>query len=123
MWKVGEVNMTLTELKNAIDTALQFERNTDNIDVVITTVLPYITYGQRPCMDVRYVGMGFDWESGQFRIEPEEKLMCVKHDTPQPVMEWHENYHCPKCEHMLSGKRKNKDIRYCSKCGQAVKWE
>ena len=117
------MGMTLTELKNAIDTALQFERNPDNIDVVITTVLPYMTCGQRPCMDVRYVGMGFDWEHGQFRIEPKEKLMAIKHDEPQMVMEYRGNYHCPKCEYMISQRKKLDAIRFCGKCGQAVKWE
>lgn len=115
--------MKLTELISSINSALQFEKHPENIEVVISTKVPFITCGQSPCTGVKYVGMGFDWEHGQFRIEPEEKLMCVKHDVPQPVMEWRENYHCPKCEHMLSGKRKNKDIRYCSKCGQAVKWD
>ena len=113
--------MSLTELKNIIETAMKFEKDPDNINVVISTELPYITCGQRPCVYVKYAGIGFDWEAGQFRIEPEEKLMAVKHDVPQLVMEWRGNYHCPKCEYMLSG-RKNTDVRFCSRCGQAVKW-
>ena len=116
--------MKLLELINAINTTLQFEhRKPEDIDVVITTELPFMTCGQRPCTGVKFVGMGFDWEAGQFRITPDDKLMAVKHDVPQLVVEWRENYHCPKCEHMLSKKRKNTDIRFCSKCGQEVKWE
>ena len=115
--------MKLTQLASAVNSALEHERRPEEINVVITTALPYITCGQLPCADVRCAGMGFDWEAGQFRITPAEALMAVKHDVPQRVIERHENYHCPKCEHMLSGKRKNKDIRYCSKCGQAVKWD
>lgn len=115
--------MTLMELKNAIDTALRFERNPENVDVVITIQLPFITCGQRPCMDVKYAGMGFDWEQCQFRIEPSEKLMAIKHDEPQIVMEWRGNFHCPKCEYMISKGRKADAIQFCSKCGQAVKWE
>ena len=114
--------MTLKELKNAVDTAMQFERNPENVDVVISTTLPYSTCGQRPCTYVRYVGMGFDWEQGQFRIEPKEKLMEIKHDVPQMVMEWMGNFHCPKCEYMISKGRKA-DAMFCAKCGQAVKWE
>ena len=123
MKKGSEVRMTLRELKNAIDTALQFEKNPENIDVVITTKLPFATCGQRPCVGVRHVGIGFDWEQGQFRIEPKEKLMAVKHDAPQKVMEWNGNYHCPKCEYMISKGRRANVIKFCSKCGQAVKWE
>ena len=52
--------MTLNELKSAVDTALQYERHTENVDVVITTKLPYATCGQLPCAGVKYVGMGFD---------------------------------------------------------------
>lgn len=64
-----------------------------------------------------WIGFGCD-------ITPDEKLMAVKHDAPQPVIEWNGNYHCPKCEYMLSKNRKKKtDIRFCSKCGQEVKWD
>lgn len=116
--------MKLIGLINAINTTLQIERRKpEDIDVVITTELPYITCVQRPCTGVRCVCMGFDWEAGQFRITPEDKLMAVKHNVPQMVMEWRESYHCPKCEHMLSTKKKKNDIRFCSRCGQAVKWE
>lgn len=114
--------MTLKELKTAIDAALRFEHNPENINVVISTELPYITCGQRPGVEVRYAGMGFDWEAGQFRIEPKEKVMAVKHDVPQTVIEWEGNYHCPKCEYRLSRSR-NRNIRFCSKCGQAVKFD
>ena len=115
--------MNLLSLINAISSALQVEkRKPEDIDVVITTELPYMTCGQRPCTGVHYACMGFDWEAGQFRITPEDKLIAVKHDVPQQVREWNNNYHCPKCEHMLA-KRKNKSIRFCSNCGQAVKWE
>lgn len=115
--------MTFAELKNAIDTALRFEKNPDNIDVVITTKLPFATCGQRPCVDVKYAGMGFDFEARQFRIEPKEKLMSIKYDVPQMVKEHRGNYHCPKCEYTISKGKKNYDVSFCSRCGQAVKWE
>lgn len=115
--------MHLIDLINAINETLKVEkRHPKDIEVVITTQLPYITCGQLPCVGVRCVGMGFDWEAGQFRITPEDELMAVKHDVPQKVMEWQGNYHCPKCEHMLSKGVKKTDIRFCSKCGRAVKW-
>ena len=115
--------MKLTELFNAINLAFTHESQPETVEVVISTKLPYITCGQKPCTGVKYASMGFDWEAGQFRITPEEDLICVKHDAPQTVKEWRENYYCPKCEYILSKKKKDTDIRYCSKCGQAVKWE
>ena len=33
--------------------------------------------GGRPYEKVQSVGLGFDWKAGQFRIEPENKLMEV----------------------------------------------
>lgn len=114
--------MKLTELANAIDLTLKFERRPENIDVVITTKLPYATCGQCPCTGVSAVGMGFDWEAGQFRITPQEDLMCVKHDVPRRVIDNLDMYYCPKCQRSL-GARKNTDIRFCSRCGQEVKWD
>lgn len=32
-------------------------------------------------------------------------------------------YHCPSCNRNLSRTHMNKDIHFCSSCGQAVKWE
>lgn len=115
------MGMKLNELKSAVDMALQYERHPENVEVVITTKLPYATCGQLPCAGVKYVGMGFDWEAGQFRIKPMEDLMCIKHDIPQAVVEYCGTYCCPKCEKTL-GKRKDTDIRFCSKCGQALNW-
>lgn len=114
--------MTLNELKSAVDTALQYERHPENVDVVITTKLPYATYGQLPYAGVKCVGMGFDWEAGQFRITPAEDLMCIRHDVPQMVMEYRGNYFCPKCEYMISKGRKYDAVRFCCKCGQSVRW-
>ena len=45
--------------------------------VVITIENFEANCGGRPYEKVRSVGMGFDWEEGQFRIEPENKLMEV----------------------------------------------
>lgn len=114
--------MTLKELKTAIDAALRFEHNPEKVEVVISTQLPYITCGQSPCAKVKYAGMGFDWEAGQFRIVPDEKLMAIKHNVPQAVLEWEGNYHCPKCEYRISSSI-NKNIHFCNRCGQAITFE
>lgn len=114
--------MNLAELARIINLNMQFERNPEKITVVITTKKPYATCGSRPCTGVASAGMGFDFEDGQFRITPEESLMCIKHDVPQKVLEWRDMFLCPKCEHKLS-KRKNANIKFCSNCGQAILWE
>lgn len=113
--------MKLLQLIDAINLALKYEKHPENIDVVIDISLPCITYGARPYEEVSLANMGFDWEAGQFRITPKETLMRVIDDTPQLVLEWGGAYHCPKCERTLS-KKKDVDIRYCSKCGLAVQW-
>ena len=114
--------MKLPQLIDAINLALKYEKHPEDINVVIDVYAPYISYGARPYEEVSSANMGFDWEAGQFRITPKETLMCVKDDTPQLVREWGGSYHCPKCERILS-KKKNVDIRYCSGCGLAVKWD
>lgn len=115
--------MKLTELINCINLAYEHERHPDTIDVVIAIKVPYMTVGQAPCVGIKSTYMGFDWEAGQFRIIPEENLMCVKHNVPQEVINWNDVYCCPKCEHILSINDKDPDIKFCSKCGQAVEWK
>lgn len=114
--------MTLDKFAETVQSIAQMEKYPERVKVVISTELPYMTCGQKPCTDVRGVNMGFDWEAGQLRITPEEKVMCLKDNVPQKVLEWEGRYHCPKCEHMLS-KKKDKDIRYCSRCGTGVRWD
>lgn len=113
--------MKLSQLVDAVNTIAQREPHPERIDVVITTKLPYSTCGQLPCVGAQCVGMGFDWEAGQFRITPQEDLMCVRHDVPQKVIEHRDTYCCPKCERILS-KQRDTGIRFCCKCGQAVRW-
>lgn len=113
--------MKLSQLIDAITLASKYEKHPENIDVVITTKLPYATCGQRPYTNVTCVGMGFDWEAGQFRITPQEDLMEIKEAVPQRVKEWRGAYLCPKCEYTL-GIGINPSIKFCSKCGQAVRW-
>ena len=63
--------MNLKELKNIVDFAienLQHHQNPEEISVLIT--LSESSVGSRASSTIKYVGMGFDWEHGQFRIEP-----------------------------------------------------
>ena len=116
--------MKLSRLFDLIQHALLSEgKRAADIEVVIDTELPYATVGQRPCTAVKSAGMGFDWEAGQFRIEPEDRLMAIEDAVPQMVADWSGVYCCPKCDHVLSKGKRKIGVRYCSQCGQAVKWE
>lgn len=67
--------MNLQELKDIIDKTIKLNPRTDleNVQVVITTASDG-TLGGRAKANVKYAGLGFDWERNQFRIEPEETL-------------------------------------------------
>ena len=116
--------MNLAELKNIVDSSVKHEKHPDKIKVLINVKLPYVTCGSRPGVDVKQASMEFDWEAGQFRIEPECKLIEVRYSGPQMISEPHERCcHCPNCDHLIAIGRKHNDIRFCSRCGQEVKWE
>ena len=111
--------MKLSEL---VWNASQGNHDPDEVEVVVDVEAPFMTVGARPVVGVSDAGFGFDWENGLFRIIPTEKVMCVTHDVPQHVLKWEDTYICPKCDHTLSRKRAKRDVKFCSYCGQAVKW-
>ena len=117
--------MTLTSLADMVQKALQFEKHPERIRVVIPVELPYKTAGATPIVEADYVSVGFDWNAGTFRISPKEKVMPIKHDVPQAVVEWEGMLHCPKCERILGKQsmRIDTDVRFCKYCGQAIKWQ
>jgi hypothetical protein len=49
-------------------------------EVVVVVRLPYSTVGGRPNVKVKYVGSGFDWDSGKFEIITEEELQPADRD-------------------------------------------
>ena len=112
--------MKLSELNEVIKRHL--DRNGD-AEVMITLSEPSI--GCRAFSNVKHACMGFDWESGQFRLEPEKKLTSFSkdRDNPQAALRitfntrgYRPAIECPKCETKL-----RKDDRYCPHCGQAIK--
>lgn len=117
------MGMKLSQLVSILNSIIErSNRSLEDIEIVIDTKEPVMTVGARPCTGVKSVSMGFDWEAGQLRITPENDLMCVKHNCPQKVLEWRGMFFCPKCECALSDS-KSKAIKYCMKCGTAVKWD
>ena len=51
------------------------------------------------------------------------KRTLVDDSYDEPVYSNDRFYDCPHCGQRLSRTYPNKDIKYCWKCGQAVKWE
>ena len=80
----GEMGMKLSQLVSTLNSIIErSNRSLEDIEVVIDTKEPVMTFGARPCTEVKSVSMGFDWEAGQLRITPENDLMCVKHNYLQ----------------------------------------
>jgi hypothetical protein len=64
--------MTLGELQHAVN--LLVERGTDiNTPIRITTADPCI--GGRTSVGMKYIYHGMDWEKGEIRVEPDEKVV------------------------------------------------
>ena len=76
--------MKLSELKQLIDRHHR-PGHYEDPEVVIEIKLPYSTVGAHPTVKVRYVQMGFDWDSGKFIIQPEENLTPSDRDFAEQM--------------------------------------
>lgn len=93
-------------------------------EVLITLSEPSV--GARASAPINSIYAGFDWEHGQIRIEPKNKLINKLKDRDKQldtkIMEYDSLGRkciirkCPVCENHLK-----KDDKYCSRCGQAIK--
>ena len=116
-------NLTLKELNETTKYFLDkgFDENTP---IYITTNDNSI--GGRAFVTIQGMYNGFDWESGQIRLEPNEKILKYENGRDIPLEPRIKNYEynnrkskvisCPKCENKL-----RKDDRFCSYCGQKIK--
>lgn len=71
--------MTVERLRDILNELAEnpYWKQDKESQVVITVENFEANLGGRPYEKVQSVGLGFDWEAGQFRIEPENKLMEV----------------------------------------------
>lgn len=71
--------MTVERLRDILNEMAEspFWKKEKESQVVITIENFEVNWGGRLYEKVQSVGLGFDWEMGQFRIEPENKLMEV----------------------------------------------
>ena len=114
--------MTLTELAEKVQTAVQTEPYPERVRVVIPVDLPYQTAGATPIVEVDRTGIGFDWNAGTFRIVPRQRVMPIKYNVPQLVVKSQDSHLCPKCTRILAKKRIDEDVMFCKYCGTAIKW-
>lgn len=115
--------LNLRELKENIEFTiknLKEYQKAEDIPVLIT--LSESSVGARASTNISCVGMGIDWEHGQFRIEP-ARAVVGKGNTLQDAKEIHckkydnRNYYfCPRCEGKIS-----KNDKFCRYCGQKLK--
>jgi hypothetical protein len=117
--------MNLKELKENIDfriANLNTYEKAEEIPVLIT--LAESSIGARASCKIQSVSMGFDWEHGQIRIEPEQKLVRKGNSLNDakpvviyaPINGGRKSYDCQTC-----GRSVSKDDRYCRHFGQKLK--
>ena len=115
--------MNLEELKKIIDHTIENLIRYDKpneIPVLIT--LSESSIGPRASSEIKQAGLGFDWESGEFRIQPSQALVNKGNKLTDPKSvecrsyEGRNYYFCPKCEQQI-----NKNDIYCRYCSQKLK--
>lgn len=112
--------MTARELYDNLTRLLKMRDIENDTPVLIT--LSDSSVGGRAFCRVSCIHTGFDWEAGQLRIEPEEKIFKNIHRMDEPVGIIREECGdvsfnaCGKCHMRIA-----KDDRYCRHCGQRLK--
>jgi len=113
--------MNLQELKITIDKTMgRLREKPEKIPVLITLAEKSICV--RAFCNVAFAGLGFDWERGQFRIEPEKKLVTLGESIGDAKaiackpFDGRSYYFCPRCESRIT----KKDY-YCRYCGQKLR--
>lgn len=114
--------MTLNELKIYVDHYIDHGHGKDGVRITLSQP----SVGGRASVGISGLYTGMDWESGQIRIEPDQKITSYNKDRDEIIPMRVEEYDypgcrktiirsCPKCEEHLK-----KDAKYCSRCGQRV---
>jgi len=115
--------MNLLELKQNIEFTIKHLNEWDKVeDIFVLITLSESSIGSRASEKIKYVGMGMDWEHGQFRLEPEKPLVHKgnsKQDVKLVVCRQYDGrnyYFCPRCETKIS-----KNDMFCRDCGQKLR--
>lgn len=115
--------LTLQELYDAALRMLRIKKMKKDTPIMITTADRSI--GGRAFVYATWIREGFDWESGQIRIDTDEKVLKYKNRrdaAKSPVIRKYEQAgkkfvvrKCPACENKIG-----KEDRYCKYCGQKI---
>lgn len=115
--------LTLQELYDAALRMLRIKKLKKDTPIMITTADRSI--GGRAFVYATWIGKGFDWESGQIRINTDEKVLKYKNGrdvAKSPIIRKYEQAgkkfvvrKCPACENKIG-----KEDRFCKYCGQKI---
>jgi len=114
--------MNLEELKNTIDFEIANLNGKDPKDIKVLITLDESNVGARSSSKIKNICMGFDWENGQLRIEPDTRLVRKGNsltDVKAVICKEYDGrkyYVCYKC-----GSKLSKNDIYCRCCGQRLK--
>lgn len=112
--------MTAKELYDDLTRFLKIGDIKNDSPVLIT--LSDAGAGCRAFCRVSGIHAGFDWEAGQLRIQPEEKIFKNIHRMDEPAGIIKEEFGgvsfnaCVRCHMRIA-----KDDRYCRHCGQRLR--
>ena len=115
--------MNLQQLKAIVDfTVENLPKYINPEDILVCITLSESSIGSRAFSGITYANMGIDWESSQFRLEPEKRLvrkgnsMQDAKEKRYEIYDGRKYYFCPICEDKIS-----KDDNFCRSCGQRLK--
>ena len=113
--------MNLKKLKDIVDFSTMQSKCKDPEEISVVITLEESSVGCRAYSEICHAGMGFDWESNQFRIQPRKKLVTQGHtfNDPMPIIVKQYNgrnfYKCPKCPNKVT-----KSDNFCRHCSQKL---
>lgn len=115
---MGREPLTVRQLRDILNTY----DNEEILDGFVLVSLSDESIGPRASSTVGSVGIGFDWEDGQFRIEPStpvERYGNSKGDV-KPAREENDDgiksYWCVRCANKVA-----KGDKFCRNCSQRLK--
>ena len=113
--------LTLENLNKRLELILK--QNPEYNDNKVLVTLCELSMGARASEVIKSANIGFDWERGQFRLNPSEPLIHKSKDRDKPMNPIKKKmpgntrsyYYCVACQQKIS-----KNDGYCKTCGQRI---